>query len=149
MTGGHDRRAPRVTYWGRHERAPRRPRSAVPAPRAAAPVQASPFDWVLAGSRGRPTWERVTGAAPPVGHVRLDPPGDDAALMAAVSRLHGPHVRRDGMLWECHLIEGLRDDRFALYYKMHHACIDGVSAIRRLERALSTDPAQATPPILS
>ncbi len=113
----------------------------------AMPVRTSPFDWVLAGPRGRQTWEQITGAAPPVGHVRLEPPGDDAALMAAVSRLHGPHLSRDGMMWECHLIEGLRDDRFALYYKVHHACIDGVSAIRRLERSLSTDPTQPTPPV--
>jgi WS/DGAT/MGAT family acyltransferase len=113
----------------------------------ATPVRTSPFDFVLSGGRGRSTWEQVTGAAPPVGHVRLEPPGDDAALMAAVSRLHSPHLARSGMLWECHLIEGLRDDRFALYYKMHHACIDGVSAIRRLERALSTDPSRPTPPI--
>jgi WS/DGAT/MGAT family acyltransferase len=113
----------------------------------ATPVRTSPFDCVLSGPSARPTWAQVTGAAPPVGHVQLDPPGDDATLMATVSRLHSGHLGRDGMLWECHLIEGLTGDRFALYYKMHHACIDGVSAIRRLERALSPDPDRATPPI--
>jgi WS/DGAT/MGAT family acyltransferase len=111
----------------------------------AAAVQASPFDWVLGNRRGRPAWERITGAMPPVGHLHLAG-GADAALMAAVSRLHGPHLDRARPLWECHLIEGLADDRFALYFKIHHACIDGVSAIRRLEASLDTDPAVRTPP---
>ena len=33
-------------------------------------------------------------------------------------------------LWEYHLIEGLADDRFAVYTKLHHALVDGVGAMR-------------------
>ena len=39
-----------------------------------------------------------------------------------------------------HLVEGLDDGRFAVYAKIHHALLDGVSAMLTLRRALSTDP---------
>jgi diacylglycerol O-acyltransferase len=39
-----------------------------------------------------------------------------------------------------HVIEGLRDGRVAMYNKMHHALIDGVSSMRLLQKVLSTDP---------
>jgi diacylglycerol O-acyltransferase len=43
-------------------------------------------------------------------------------------------------LWEWHLIEGLRDGRIAMYAKLHHALVDGVSAMRLLQSILTTDP---------
>jgi diacylglycerol O-acyltransferase len=43
-------------------------------------------------------------------------------------------------LWEVHLIEGLEGERFAIYLKMHHSLIDGVSGMRLILRALSTNP---------
>jgi diacylglycerol O-acyltransferase len=43
-------------------------------------------------------------------------------------------------LWEVHLIEGLDDGRYAMYFKVHHAVVDGVSALRLLARVLSEDP---------
>ena len=39
-----------------------------------------------------------------------------------------------------HVIEGLRDGRVAMYSKMHHALIDGVSSMRLMQSVLSTDP---------
>src|SRR5262249_31398991 len=41
---------------------------------------------------------------------------------------------------ETHVIEGLRDGRVAMYSKLHHALVDGVSAMRLLQSVLSTDP---------
>ena len=61
-------------------------------------------------------------------------------LLALVSRLHGTLLDRHRPLWEAHLIEGLDDGRFAIYTKLHHAVMDGISALRLLERSLSTDP---------
>jgi WS/DGAT/MGAT family acyltransferase len=43
-------------------------------------------------------------------------------------------------LWETHLVEGLDDGRYALYCKIHHSLIDGVSAQRLMQRALTPDP---------
>ncbi|RLK61190.1 WS/DGAT/MGAT family O-acyltransferase [Actinokineospora cianjurensis] len=76
-------------------------------------------------------------------HVRLSAlptPGRVRELLELVSRLHGSLLDRHRPLWEAHLVEGLRDNRFALYTKVHHALLDGVSALRLLQRSLTTDP---------
>ena len=76
-------------------------------------------------------------------HIRLSAlprPGRVRELLALVSRLHGTLLDRERPLWEAYLIEGLEGDRFAVYTKVHHAMMDGVSATRLLERSLSTDP---------
>jgi WS/DGAT/MGAT family acyltransferase len=73
-------------------------------------------------------------------HSALPPPGRVRELLALTSRLHGSLLDRHHPLWETHLIEGLHDGRFAVYGKTHHALMDGVSALRLLERSLSTDP---------
>ncbi|GLW95749.1 WS/DGAT/MGAT family O-acyltransferase [Actinokineospora globicatena] len=81
-------------------------------------------------------------------HVRLSAlptPGRVRELLELVSRLHGSLLDRHRPLWEAHLVEGLRDNRFALYTKVHHALLDGVSALRLLQRSLTTDPAVRDP----
>jgi len=39
-----------------------------------------------------------------------------------------------------HMIEGLEHNRFALYTKMHHCMIDGISGVRLMQRVLSKSP---------
>lgn len=76
-------------------------------------------------------------------HLRLSAlprPGRVRELLALVSRLHGSLLDRHRPLWEAHLIEGLEGDRFAVYSKIHHSLMDGVSALRLLEHSLSPDP---------
>src|SRR3954452_15989350 len=76
-------------------------------------------------------------------HVRpaaLPRPDRIRELLALVSRLHATLLDRSRPLWEAHLIEGLNDGRYAVYTKMHHALMDGVSAAKLLERSLSDDP---------
>ena len=57
-----------------------------------------------------------------------------------VSRLHSAKMDRRYPLWECHVIEGLEEDRWSLYLKAHHSQVDGVGGIRLLRRILSADP---------
>ena len=76
-------------------------------------------------------------------HLRrsaLPTPGRVRELLELTSRLHGTLLDRHRPLWESHIVEGLRDGRFAVYTKIHHALLDGVSAMRMMRRALSTDP---------
>jgi diacylglycerol O-acyltransferase len=81
-----------------------------------------------------------------VRHSALPDPCRIRELLALTSRLHGTLLDRKRPLWEMHLIEGLDDGRFAVYTKLHHAVMDGVSGLRLLQRTLSTDPqAQVNP----
>jgi diacylglycerol O-acyltransferase len=73
-------------------------------------------------------------------HSSLPKPGRIRELLALVSRLHSTLLDRSRPLWEMHLIEGLEDGRFAVYTKIHHSLMDGVSGLRLLERSLSDDP---------
>lgn len=75
-----------------------------------------------------------------VRRVAMPSPGRIRELLAVVSRWHGTLLDRHRPLWEVHIIEGLADGRIAVYIKIHHALVDGVSALRLLERRLSTDP---------
>jgi WS/DGAT/MGAT family acyltransferase len=73
-------------------------------------------------------------------HSALPDPGRIRELLALTSRLHSTLLDRHRPLWEMHLIEGLNDGRFAVYTKIHHALMDGVSGLRLLQRSLTTDP---------
>ncbi|MGV0743111.1 WS/DGAT/MGAT family O-acyltransferase [Mycolicibacterium sp. XJ870] len=76
-------------------------------------------------------------------HLRrsaLPTPGRVRDLLELTSRLHSSLLDRHRPLWEAHLIEGLADGRFAVYTKVHHSLIDGVSALKLVMRTLSEDP---------
>jgi WS/DGAT/MGAT family acyltransferase len=75
-----------------------------------------------------------------VRHSALPHPGSQRELGILVSRLHSNQLDLHKPLWEIHLIEGLEGNRFAIYMKMHHSLIDGVSGIRLILRTLSRDP---------
>jgi diacylglycerol O-acyltransferase / wax synthase len=75
-----------------------------------------------------------------VRHSALPYPGRIRELLALVSRLHGTLLDRNRPLWESHVIEGLADGRIATYNKVHHALIDGLSAMRWMAASLSEDP---------
>jgi diacylglycerol O-acyltransferase / wax synthase len=75
-----------------------------------------------------------------VRHSALPRPGRIRELLALASRLHSTLLDRHRPLWEVHLIEGLEDGRFAVYTKMHHALMDGVSALALLSKASAHSP---------
>ncbi|MEU4320827.1 wax ester/triacylglycerol synthase family O-acyltransferase [Nocardia fluminea] len=70
----------------------------------------------------------------------LPGPGHIDQLLDHASTLHSALLDRHRPMWELHFVEGLADGRFALYSKMHHALVDGVSAQRLMRRTLTTDP---------
>jgi diacylglycerol O-acyltransferase len=67
-------------------------------------------------------------------------PGRIRELLELTSRWHGTLLDRHRPLWETHLVEGLEDGRFAVYSKIHHALLDGISAQRLTIRSMSSDP---------
>ncbi|APE17907.1 WS/DGAT/MGAT family O-acyltransferase [Mycolicibacterium pallens] len=76
-------------------------------------------------------------------HLRrsaLPKPGRVRELLELTSRLHGSLLDRHRPLWETHLVEGLNDGRVAVYTKIHHSLLDGVSAMKLTKRTLSPDP---------
>jgi diacylglycerol O-acyltransferase len=75
-----------------------------------------------------------------VRHDALPDPGRVRELLALTSYLHSTPLDRHRPLWEAHVIEGLEGNRFAVYTKLHHSLMDGVSAMKLLERTLSSDP---------
>jgi diacylglycerol O-acyltransferase len=75
-----------------------------------------------------------------VRHSALPKPGRVRELLELCSRLHSTRLAIERPLWEWHLIEGLRDGRVAMYAKLHHALVDGLSAMRLLQSILTTDP---------
>jgi WS/DGAT/MGAT family acyltransferase len=107
------------------------------------PVTAIPFTYRLSGGlSGKllPSWE-VSEDVDIDYHVRhsaLPYPGGERELGVLVSRLHSNPMDLSRPLWEFHLIEGLADNRFAIYCKLHHALVDGVNSIRLIN--LSSDP---------
>lgn len=65
-------------------------------------------------------------------HVRrsaLPSPGSDAQLHELLSRLAGRPLDRGRPLWEMYLIEGLDQNRLALFIKSHQALINGMTAV--------------------
>jgi diacylglycerol O-acyltransferase len=81
-------------------------------------------------------------------HVReiaLPRPGSDAQLAEQVSRLHSRPLDRTRPLWETYLISGLAKKRQAVYTKIHHAAIDGVSGAEVLTLLLDLTP-EGRPP---
>lgn len=81
-------------------------------------------------------------------HEALPKPGRIRELLSLVSAEHSNLLDRERPLWEAHLIEGIRSRRFALYTKVHHSVVDGISAMRLGMRALSPDPqARDLPPV--
>jgi diacylglycerol O-acyltransferase len=76
-------------------------------------------------------------------HVRelaLPAPGNDKQLSEQVARLHALPLDHSRPLWETYLITGLSGGRAAIYSKIHHAAIDGVSGGDILTAVLDISP---------
>lgn len=66
-------------------------------------------------------------------HIALPQPGDWRQLCIQVSRLHSLPLDLTRPLWQAYVIEGLKnvegipDNAFAVYIKVHHAAVDGMA----------------------
>lgn len=109
---------------------------------------APPLDCRLAFRFGQYYWEhdRAFDLEHHFSHEALPQPGRIRELLALVSAHHSHLMDRQRPLWECHLIEGVGERRFALYTKVHHSLMDGMAAMRLLRDNLSTDPGERNQP---
>jgi WS/DGAT/MGAT family acyltransferase len=110
----------------------------------AAPV-APPFNYHPHFPRfGMPEWREDDDMEMSyhVRHSALPAPGTDAQLMEVIQRLHSGLLDRRRPGWICQVIEGLENDRFAIYTKIHHSYIDGMSGVKRMYGSLSTSPSE-------
>ncbi|MCX7061564.1 MAG: wax ester/triacylglycerol synthase family O-acyltransferase [Gammaproteobacteria bacterium] len=83
-------------------------------------------------------------------HIRrsaLPSPGDERELGILVSRLHSNRLDFHRPPWEVHFIEGLEGGRFAIYFKVHHALVDGYTGIKLLSMSLSSTPDERDTPM--
>ena len=83
-------------------------------------------------------------------HIRrsaLPSPGDERELGILVSRLHSHRLDFHRPPWEVHFIEGLEGGRFAIYFKVHHALVDGYTGIKLLSNSLSSTPDERDTPM--
>jgi WS/DGAT/MGAT family acyltransferase len=76
-------------------------------------------------------------------HVRelaLPAPGGDVELAEQVARLHERRLDRSRPLWEMYLITGLAGGRCAVYTKLHHAAVDGMTGADVLAAVMDFSP---------
>jgi diacylglycerol O-acyltransferase / wax synthase len=80
---------------------------------------------------GRPVWidDPNFSLEFHVRHTALPTPGTWVQLQSLAARIFSQQLDRSKPLWEMWLIEGLKDDRFALITKTHHALIDGIAGV--------------------
>src|SRR5437764_7707241 len=81
-------------------------------------------------------------------HVRrtaLPAPGGDGALCRLVARLMSQRLDRDRPLWECWVVEGLADGRWAVVSKVHHCMVDGVGGTNLYNAIYDHSPEPGAP----
>jgi diacylglycerol O-acyltransferase len=87
-----------------------------------------------------------------VRHIALPKPGNWRQLCTQAERLHSRMLDRSRPLWEMTIIEGLDEiegvplGSFAIYFKIHHAAIDGVAGAELLTATHATSPADPVLP---
>jgi len=63
-----------------------------------------------------------------------------AALLRRIEELHAESLDRAAPLWQLTIFEHLEGRRFATYFKVHHAYMDGISLSQRSMTAYSENP---------
>ncbi len=101
-----------------------------------------PWNLKLRGGRALPVWieDGNVDMDYHFRHLSLPRPGGERELGVLVSLLHSTQLDLSRPPWECTMIEGLEGNRVALYTKIHHSLVDGVSGARMMSRVFSPDP---------
>lgn len=101
-----------------------------------------PWNLKLRGGRALPVWieDHNVDMDYHFRHLSVPRPGGERELGVLVSLLHSTQLDLSRPPWECTMIEGLEGNRVALYTKMHHSLVDGVSGARMMSRVFSPDP---------
>jgi diacylglycerol O-acyltransferase len=75
-----------------------------------------------------------------VHRMALPAPGGDAELADLCGHIAGIPLDRSRPLWEFFVIEGLESGRIAVFTKMHHSTVDGVSGANAISYMCSLEP---------
>jgi diacylglycerol O-acyltransferase len=96
---------------------------------------------------GHPSWEPAPDfdARDHIRRWALPSPGGEHELAELAGRLLEQPLQRDRPLWEMHVIEGCDDGRAALFVKVHHCMVDGLSGVRLLDEILDTSTGVTDP----
>lgn len=107
-------------------------------PRFRQVLRRRPFDL------GAPEWvdDANLDLAHHVHHAALPHPGDDKALFRLAADVMERRLDRDRPLWECWIIEGLADGRWAVLTKIHHCIADGIATTHLVEKLCDDRPSE-------
>jgi len=119
-----------------------RVRAIVDAYREAMPI--APFNYVSERSiKGMPRWQvaQAIDMGYHVQHIALPQGVGEDEFLKVVESLHEAVLDRNRPGFRVYVIEGLPGNRFAMYLKVHHAIIDGMSAMMRINASMSATAA--------
>lgn len=96
---------------------------------------------------GRPKWvvHENYDPAEHVLHLAVPHPGTEQQLIELVTRLHAGIMDRSKPCWQVYLIEGLAHNRFAMYFKLQHAYLDGAALVARFNATMGGTPERDRP----
>jgi diacylglycerol O-acyltransferase / wax synthase len=91
---------------------------------------------------GRPLWidDPTFNLEYHVRHTALPSPGDEERLLRLTARIFSQQLDRNKPLWELYLVEGMRENSWALLTKTHHSLVDGVSGAELLTVLFDLSP---------
>jgi len=91
---------------------------------------------------GYPTWEDDLDfdIRRHIFRVSVDPPGGEAELEDLAGRIFSQLLDRSKPLWECYVVEGLKEGRGAVIVRIHHSLADGVAGVALIKVLLDASP---------
>lgn len=100
-----------------------------------------PFDQVL---HHRLFWKRDADfdVSHHFRHIALPKPAGMTELLDYISKEHSNLMDQSKPLWEWHIVEGINENRFAMYLKLHHSLMDGIAVINLIKKIFAHSPSE-------